>query len=192
VVEKTEVLKDGTKVTLRDLHLDDLDRLMKFFPGPPANDRKYLRVDVTKRHVVARLRRVETGDVPDRRPHDQHRRRRRPGTLGRAVEQASGEIRLIIARPFQHKGLGTIMVRELYFIAFQKKLETIIVRMMRPQVGAQHIFRKLGFREETLLPDYVKDIAGTTQDLVIMTCNIKDLWKELDHFLRDTDWQRRR
>lgn len=195
MVEKTEVLKDGTKVTLRDLHLDDLDRLMKFFRALPANDRKYLRVDVTKRHVVAqRLRRVETGDVIRIVAlHDGSIVA--DGALELSGEQWSkhqGEIRLIIARPFQHKGLGTIMVRELYFIAFQKKLETIIVRMMRPQVGAQHIFRKLGFREETLLPDHVKDIAGTTQDLVIMTCNIKDLWKELDHFLRDTDWQRRR
>ena len=195
MVEKTETLKDGTKVTLRDLRPDDIDRLMKFYRALPAQDRKYLRVDVTKRRIVAqRLQRIGTGDVigiialhnGDIVAH---------GALELSGEQWSkhqGEIRLIIARPFQHKGLGTIMVRELYFIAFQRKLETIIVRMMRPQVGAQHIFRKLGFREETLLPDYVKDIEGGTQDLLIMTCSIKDLWKELDHFLRDTDWQRRR
>jgi hypothetical protein len=62
--------------------------------------------------------------------------------------------------------------------------------MMRPQVGAQHIFRKLGFREELLIPDYVRDLKGETQDLIIMTCDIKDLWKELDHFYSDSDWQR--
>ena len=49
--------------------------------------------------------------------------------------------------------------------------------MMRPQVGAQKIFRRLGFREESLLPDFVKDIKGDSQDLIVMTCDVKDLWK---------------
>jgi hypothetical protein len=61
---------------------------------------------------------------------------------------------------------------------------------MRPQVGAQNIFRKLGFRDESLLPDHVKDIDGVSQDLIIMTCDVKNLMKELDLLFRDSDWQR--
>jgi hypothetical protein len=62
--------------------------------------------------------------------------------------------------------------------------------MMRPQVGAQHIFRKLGFREEMLLPDHLKDLDGVIQDMIIMTCNVKDLWKQLDQLFSESDWQR--
>ncbi|MFW6140546.1 MAG: hypothetical protein ACOC5S_04245 [Acidobacteriota bacterium] len=52
------------------------------------------------------------------------------------------------------------MVRELYFIAVKKKIELVVAKMMRPQIGAQRIFRKLGFREELLIPDYVQDQEG--------------------------------
>ena len=82
------------------------------------------------------------------------------------------------------------MVRELYFLAVEKKVELVVVRMMRPQIGAQRIFRKLGFREELLIPDFVKDQEGKKQDLIVMTVNLKELWKELEHAYSDSDWRR--
>lgn len=192
-MEKRETLKDGKKVIIRDLTINDLDKLMKFYLSLPPEDRRYLRVDVTNRNIVEqRIRLIETGNVfrlialhKDEIVAD--------GSLELASEdwrKHQGELRVIVAKPFQQKGLGVIMVRELYFLAVEKNLELIVVKMMRPQVGAQHIFRKLGFREELLIPDYVRDLKGETQDLIIMTCDIKDLWKELDHFYSDSDWQR--
>jgi hypothetical protein len=82
------------------------------------------------------------------------------------------------------------MIRELYFIAVQNQLQTIGARMMRPQVGAQKIFRRLGFREDSMLPDFVKDIHGSSQDLIVMTCDVKELWKQLDRTFSESDWQR--
>ena len=82
------------------------------------------------------------------------------------------------------------MVRELYFLAIEKKVELVVVKMMRPQIAAQRIFRKLGFQEELLIPDYVRDQSGGTQDLIIMKCYIKDLWDELEHIYSDSDWRR--
>lgn len=194
-MDKIEKLKDGTSLTIRLLRIDDLDAMMKFYRGLPLEDRKYLKFDVTNKKVVAkRLKRIESGD-DIRVIAVLNNEVVASGALELSGEHWSkhqGEIRVIIARPFQHKGLGTIMIRELYFIAVQKNVELIVARMMRPQVGAQHIFRKLGFREELLLPDFVKDIEGTSQDLIVMACNVKDLWKELDHFFSESDWQRHR
>ncbi len=192
-MEKSEILKDGTEVTIRELGLDDLDKLMKFYRALPLEDRKYLKIDVTKKRIVLqRLRKIESGDVA--RIVAFHKGQIiADGALEFSGDQWSrhqAEIRLIIARSFQQKGLGTVMIRELYFIALQKKVELIVARMMRPQVGAQQIFRKLGFREEMLLPDHVKDIDGISQDLIIMTCDVKHLMKELDLMFRDSDWQR--
>jgi len=192
-MEKAEKLKDGREVTIRRLALYDLDRLMSFYQKLPLEDRKYLKFDVTNRNVVARrLKRIETGD--DIRViallNDEIIA---SGALELSGEQWSkhqGEIRVIIARDFQHEGLGTLIIRELYFIAIQNNVETIVARMMRPQVNAQKIFRKLGFREEMLLPDFVKDIEGAPQDMIIMTCSVKNLWKELDHLFSESDWQR--
>jgi GNAT superfamily N-acetyltransferase len=192
-MEKVEKLKDGTEVTIRSLGPEHLDALMDFYLALPLEDRKYLRFDVTDRQAVAkRLRRVETGD--DIRIAAWHGDRIvASGALelsGEPWSKHQGEIRLIVARPFQRRGLGTVMFRELYFIAVQNKLEVIVAKMMRPQTGAQQIFRRLGFRESSFMPDFVKDIKGEPQDLLVMTCNIKDLWKELDRVFSESDWQR--
>ena len=192
-MERIEALKDGTKVKVRELKLDDLDRLMKFYSDLTPEDRKYLRVDVTDRKIVEqRIKLMESERVyrlialiEDEIVAD--------GALELSPEdwrKHQGELRVIVARKYQHKGLGMIMVRELYFLAVEKNLETIVVKMMRPQIAAQRIFKKLGFREEHLIRDYVQDLSGLKQDLIIMTCNIKDLWKELEHFYSDSDWQR--
>ena len=192
-MDKTERMKDGTEVTIRRLVANDIDRLMEFYGSLPEEDRRYLKFDVTDRKVVAkRLRRVESGD--DIRIVAVH-----GGVLvasgalelsGEGWSKHQGEIRVMVARPFQHRGLGTIMIRELYFIAVQNKIETIVARMMRPQAGAQKVFHRLGFRDETMLPDFVKDLQGGSQDLIVMTCDVKDLWKELDRNFSESDWQR--
>lgn len=192
-MDKIEKLKDGTEVTIRKLMMEDLDLLMEFFLALPMEDRKYLKFDVTDRKAVQRrLRRVESGD--DIRVVAVH------GGLiiasgvlelsGEAWSKHQGEIRLIVARPFQQRGLGAIMIRELYFIAVQNNLQTIVAKMMRPQVGAQKIFRRLGFRDDSLMPDFVKDIKGGSQDLIVMTCDVKQLWKQLDRMFSESDWQR--
>ena len=192
-MEKKETLKDGTQIMIRELHTDDLDKLMKFYSALPPEDRKYLRIDVTNKEVVEqRIELTKTENVfrlvalfEDDIIAD--------GALelfGEEWRKHQGELRAIVAEPFQHKGLGMILVRELYFLAVANNVEKIVVKMMRPQISAQKIFRKLGFREEHLIPDYVKDQSGKKQDMIIMTCNIKDLWKELEHFYTDSDWQR--
>lgn len=192
-MDKTERMKDGTEVTIRRLGVNDIDKLMEFYASLPEEDRRYLKFDVTDRKVVAkRLRRVDAGD--DIRIAAVH-----GGVIvasgalelsGESWSRHQGEIRVIVARPFQQRGLGAIMIRELYFIAVQNQITTIVARMMRPQAGAQKIFRRLGFREESMLPDFVKDLGGESQDLIVMRCEVKDLWKELDRLFSESDWQR--
>jgi len=195
LMEKNESLKDRTKVKIRELQLDDLDRLMAFYQALPLEDRKYLRVDVTNRDIISqRIKLVETGNVV-RIVALRDNQIIADGALelsGEEWRKHQGEIRVIVAHPYQHKGLGMIIIRQLYLIAVEKNVEMIIAKMMRPQVGAQHIFRKLGFRDELLIPDYVRDIGGESQDLIIMACDTKELWKELEHFYSDTDWERSR
>jgi L-amino acid N-acyltransferase YncA len=84
------------------------------------------------------------------------------------------------------------MARELYGLAASARVEEIIVKMMRPQKAARSIFRKLGFREEVLLPDYVRDLNGKKQDMILMRCDLEALWQEMEDFLASGDWQRTR
>jgi L-amino acid N-acyltransferase YncA len=194
-VRKQVLLKDATEVVIRPLVEDDLERSFAFFRALPGKDRAYLRTDVSRRKVVeerirslssGRIRRLvaEVGDciVAD-------------GALeleGRRWKRHVAELRLIVSSEFQRKGLGLLMARELYSVAAEAKVEQIIVKMMRPQLAARSIFRKLGFHEETVLPDYVKDIKGRKQDLILMRCDLAELWRELEDFIVSADWQRMR
>ncbi len=192
-MEKAETLKDGTKVTIRNLTIDDLDRLMSFYRSLPEEDLRYLRVDVTNRNIVKqRIESAEAANIfriialkGDRIIGD--------GALELTTEEwrrHQGELRVIVAEEFRRKGAGMIIMRELYFLAMEKKVEKVVAKMMKPQVAARTICKKLGFKEEVLIPDYVKDQTGKSQDLVVMTCDIQELWKELDQFYMDSDWER--
>jgi ribosomal protein S18 acetylase RimI-like enzyme len=194
-MDKTVPLKDGTEVRIRPMAKDDLDRSLAFFQELPEDDRKYLRFDVTRRDVVGRrIRQIDAGQVKrlvavvgDRIVAD--------GALelaGAEWEAHVGELRLIVARDFQRRGLGMLMARELYPLAAGCKVEQIVVKMMRPQVGARRIFRRLGFREEFVLPEHLKDRSGASQDLILMRCDLEAMWGELESFFAASDWQRTR
>jgi len=102
------------------------------------------------------------------------------------------EIRLIVARDWQRTGLGTLLTRELFHLASQCRVDRIIARLMRPQIGAHRIMKRLGFSEEFLIPEHVRDQDGTWQDLIIMRCPLEDLWREMESDFQSSDWRRHR
>jgi L-amino acid N-acyltransferase YncA len=194
-MQKRKTLKEGTQILIRTLTLKDLDKLMEFYHSIPEKDRRYLRVNVLDRDVVTqRIKRTKTGEIVrlvaldgDTIIAD--------GTLEFSIEgwkKHQAELRVNVAKDYKHKGLGTILLRELYYIAAGEKVEKVVVRFMRPQAAARNICRRLGFHEEIVIPDYVRDQKGKTHDMVIMTANMKDFWKELEHFYSDADWRRHR
>jgi L-amino acid N-acyltransferase YncA len=192
-VEKKETLKDGIEVIIRNISMDDLKSYMDFFRSLPPSDRKYLRINVTDQQLVReRIRQIENGNV-FRIVALKDEEIIASGALEIYRDnwhENDGELRVIVARKYQRRGLGLIMNRELYLIAAQHGVKKVIAKMMRPQTGAMKILKKLGFREQTLIPGYVHDQEQRVQDLVIMTCDMKDFWKELESLYHSTDWKR--
>ena len=192
-MEKNVRLKDGSEVLVRDQTRGDVAASLAFFRSLSDEDRAYLRRNVKKREVVEqRVREVEAGTarrllavVDDEIVAD--------GTLelsGEEWKEHVGELRLIIAPSWRRKGLGIAMARELYLAAAAARVEEILVRLMRPQKAARAIFRKLGFRQEVVLPDYVRDQGGLKQDMILMRCDLEALWQEMEDFIANEDWQR--
>jgi ribosomal protein S18 acetylase RimI-like enzyme len=191
-VDKTVTLKDGQDVTIRNMRPSDVESSFDFFTELPEEDRRFLRVDVTRREIVERrTTEIDSGRVD-----------RLVAVIGDAVVadgalelqghgwgEGIGELRLIVARPYQHLGLGTLLARELYYLAMQHKLDRIVVRVMRPQSRAHRIMRRLGFKEEFLIPEHVRDLDGAWQDLIIMRCNLDDLWQEMESMVEASDWR---
>jgi ribosomal protein S18 acetylase RimI-like enzyme len=193
--EKVVTLKDHRDVLIREMRSDDFERSYEFFRELPPEDRMYLRNDVTRRDIVERrIRDMEYGRVRrlvaisgDEIVAD--------GTLelaGHGWGENVAEIRLIVARPYQRLGLGRILTRELYLLAAEHRVDRIVGRVMRPQKRALAVFRRLGFHDEFVIPKHVRDQKGEWQDLVLMRCNLGDLWNEMENMYAHSDWQRAR
>jgi hypothetical protein len=67
-----------------------------------------------------------------------------------------------------------------------------MARLMRPQTGAHRIMKRLGFSEEFLIAEHVRDQDGMWQDLIIMRCPLEDLWQEMESNFESSDWRRHR
>ena len=63
---------------------------------------------------------------------------------------------------------------------------------MEPQISARNIFHKLGFHQDTILPNYVTDIDGEKQNLILMKCDLKSLLQTLEHYIEAFDMGRTR
>jgi len=192
--EHVAQLKDGTEVLIRPLRIEDLDQSLAFFQALPPDDRTYLRVDVTKRDLVERrIRSALRSENITRIVAVRGNEIVADGALevgGDEWDRHVGELRVVVAHAFQRKGLGTVMMRELYGEAASRKVQEIVVRIMRPQQAALLICRNLGFEEELLLHDYLKDVNGHKQDLVLMRCDLEELWRKMEDHIEKSDWPR--
>ncbi|MBW1963593.1 MAG: GNAT family N-acetyltransferase, partial [Deltaproteobacteria bacterium] len=160
----------------------------------PPSDRKYLRINVTDDNLIKeRIKQIRSGNF-FRIVALKDGQIVASGALELHaddwVNKHHAELRVIVSSPYQRRGLGLIMNRELYLIAAQHDVKKVIAKMMKPQTGAVKILKKLGFREESLTPKYVQDQDDNTQALLIMTCDMTDFWKELESLYHSTDWKR--
>jgi len=189
---KSVKLQDGTELTIRELAKGDLDALMGFFGGLSAEDRRYLRIDVTNRKTVEQRLNLMDFGYHFRIAAFQGPTLVAEGALELPFEEwrrNQGEIRVLVSGPFQRRGVGMLMLKELYCLALRQKVETVVIWMMKPQVGAQSLARKMGFHDVSVLPDYVRDQDGHMQDLVIMKSGVRALMKEIEKFYGEIDWQ---
>lgn len=195
-MEKKAHLRDGSEILIRDLLPDDVDRSLAFFRALPDRDRLYLRNDVTRRDVVeARIAKMETGKFIRLVAVDGEGRIVADGSLESeafAWRDHVAELRLIVASDYQRKSLGMLLARELYLIAAARGVEEIVAQFMAPQKAAFRIIERLGFTQEAVLPEHVKDTAGHKHDLIVMRCRLKDVLDELENYIARYDWQRTR
>ena len=191
-MEKVVTLKNGRKVTIRHMEAGDVQASFDFFQKLPPQDRKYLRVDVANwEFVERRVRHLGDGQVERLVVVDGEEIVGDGGLElgGHGWGEDIAEIRLIIARDFQRTGLGTLLTRELHMLAAKHKVSRIVARLMKPQVGAHRILHSLGFHEEFLIPQMVLDRDGQWQDMIIMRCNLEDLWREMETTFELSDWR---
>jgi len=180
-------LKNGEKIIVRLFKEDDVETLMLFFQSLPLEDRMYLRTDVTNRkNILRRFGKLNYDLIyPLIALHEE--RIIAIASLYRAEfgwMRNLGEIRIVVARDFQRKGLCTLLTKEIFFHALTTDLYKIQAEMTEDQVGAINAFEHLGFKKETVLRKHVTDIHGKRTNLVIMSLDIQEMWYLMEDFIR--------
>lgn len=173
--QKEGILKDGTRVLLRPLVKEDRDKLLDFFRRVDEQDLMFLRNDVRDpatiddwvnhidySRVFPLIAEVDGKIVGDATLH-----MRKVGW-----KRHLGNVRIVIAKEYQGKGLGTLMVNELVELAAEFGLEKLVAEVHLLATPALTLFKKAGFAAKAVFEDLVKDLSGQRGDLVVMVCDV--------------------
>jgi RimJ/RimL family protein N-acetyltransferase len=174
--QKEGVLKDGTRVKLRPLVKEDREMLLQFFQGLDAAELSFLRTDVRDPAVIDRwvnhidYRRVFplVAEVDGRIVGDISLHMRPVGW-----KRHIGNVRVVVTRDLQGRGLGTLLINEIVDLAGEFGLEKLIAEIHLQARGAFNAFKKAGFSVKAVFEDLVKDPAGNSSDLMVMVCDIQ-------------------
>lgn len=181
-------LFNGSHVVIRRMSPSDRTALQRFYRQLPEEDRQFLNDDVAEEDWINRFfDRVDDetfvsvvaesdGDIVGN------------ATLARTLHgwtRHVAEIRVVVAREFQRKGLGTALAKAVVKLAVGMGLEKMVAQVVDNQVGARRAFEKLGFKEEAVLKDHVKDIRGFKRDLLIMSDDVSHLWEAMEALVAD-------
>lgn len=185
---KTVSLKDGTRVTIRPLSPRDEAALKEFFLALPEEDRLFLREDVTRPEVVEGFIRSLGDDTVFPLVAEHEGRIVGDATLHRSRHGWSrhvAQIRVVVARDFQHRGLGTALIRCLVRHAIGLGLDKLVAEVVDNQTAARRAFEKLGFVQEAVLKGHVRDIHGIKRDLVILANDCSHIWETMESLVSD-------
>ena len=180
---KDLVLKDGKEVILRPLCSEDSEELVRFYRSLDVSECWFLKENPCNPAVIQRW--IENQGAGKAfgvlALHGAH-----------VVAHASiltrsyggrrhiGRLRIVVAREFRSKRLGTWMVFDLIRRAMDLGLEKVQADFV---VGVDDLaiqaVRKLDFVQEGLLKDYVRDENGVSYNCCIM---VKHLHKEWGDF----------
>jgi GNAT superfamily N-acetyltransferase len=170
-------VEDGTVLEVRPLVRDDAAALHRFFCSIPAEDRYWLREDVSDPGVILRwvgdldyervlpLVAVRDGEIVA--DATLHRR-------GFGARRFIGEVRMVVAPGYRRRGLAYALLAELYEAAQEAGLERLEAEIVQgAQNAAREAVEQFGFREFAVLPDHLRGADGRPRDLSILLFQIE-------------------
>ncbi len=173
---KEGVLKDGSRVILRPMVKEDRDKILDFFQRLDEKDILFLRTNVRDPKVIDHwVNHIDYSRVYPLLAEAQ----------GRIVGDATlhmrkvgwkrhlGNVRVVVAKDYQNKGLGSLLINELVELAGEYGLEKLIAEIHLQAHGAMAAFKRAGFSVKAVFEDLVKDTAGRNSDLVVMVCDVQ-------------------
>ena len=176
-------LKGGKKVELRLMGAGDLDRMLSFAHGLPADDLLFLRRNIAEPAAVKEwIADIGVGHsltvlaIEGDAIAGYGSLHLNPASWMRHI----GEIRMLAGVPYRGGGLGRVLASEIYAVAKLMGLRKLTAQMTLDQAGARATFERLGFKPEALLTDWVMANDGRTRDLLVMAYDLEGLTDTVD------------
>jgi len=179
---KEIVLKDGSEIILKPLNHEAQNALLSFFEELPAKNKWYLKEDPADPATIRKWAdNQETGKTfcvlawhADKVvAHASLLRRLRGG------RKHVGRLRLMVAKDYRKKQLGTWLIFDMIRRAMELGLEKLrtdfIIGVEDMAINAT---RKLDFVSEGVLKDYFRDDDGNYYDYQIMVKQLHSEWSD--------------
>lgn len=174
--QKEAHLKDGTKILLRPMVIEDQEALYEFFKAVPEEEARYLRDDVKSRLLVeAWAKNLDYSKTlpilalkDDTIIADATINRRRSGWKWHL-----GTVRVFVHNDYRNIGLGRLMLDEVARIAYNLGIEKLIVEIPDTSTATINTFSKAGFHRAAVIPNMVKDRQNMPVDVAVMMRDIK-------------------
>lgn len=168
---------NGKDIVLRSMTTDDGEAMLKFAQELPAHDVLFMRRNIAEQAGIDKW----VNDIADGRVH----------TVIALVDGKIGgyatihlteldwtrhvaELRVSVSPDLREHGLGRTLIREGFKLAVTLGVEIITSRMTPDQKAARTLFEELGFRNEAILKDHMKDKEGEYHDLLVMAVNVDE------------------
>ena len=169
---QTAQLRNGMRIEVRPMAPEDKDEILRFFLEVPAEDRYFLKDDVTSPRVIEGW--ASHLDYDRALPLIAWCDGR---VVGNAVLIRSrvgarrhvGELRVVVHPEFRSQGLGSIMTRYLCEIAADAELDKVVAELVADREEEAIIaMERLGFIRSASIAEFYRDERGRTHDLVVM------------------------
>ncbi len=180
-----EIKLQERQFTLRPMVADDGPQLLAFASELPQHDILFMRRDISSQAGIDQwVRDVDSGHIHSVLAEDEF------GVVGYSTIHLNdlewtahvAEMRITTADRARGVGLGRLLTREGFNIALALGIEKIVARMTTDQTGARALFHELGFQNEALLKDHVKDRNGIRHDLLLMACEVQTFLSTRDAY----------
>jgi ribosomal protein S18 acetylase RimI-like enzyme len=181
---KIATMSNGKKVVIRFLNGHDRDRIIKFFQETPDEDIQFCKVDVKNPKLVDRWISPEANaKVMSLVAEDLETKRIIAAmTMSRGQQAALniGEIlQILVARPYQGLGLGSLVLDELLDHAKKEKIDWLKAEVALELKNVIKAFKSRRFEIRATLEDYFRGPQGLAYDVALM---MRPLFKQEEEF----------
>jgi ribosomal protein S18 acetylase RimI-like enzyme len=170
---KFVTLSNGKEVLIRLLNGQDRSGLIKFFQQAHQEDVQFCKQDVKNPMVIdtwlnqtncLRLLTLVALDMPTNQVVASLNL-----SKGLQSNRNVGDIQqILVARPFQGLGLGSLMLDVLIELAIKENLHWLKVEIVTERKEIIKAFQSKHFHIQTIIDDYAIDLKETTFDVALM------------------------